>query len=213
MKIINKIVVSILAAGSLSGCIKETFPTNGATSGQVAESSTALAAMVSAIPTQLTLYAQNYSQSWDFGYPAQWISLDHMGGDIVIAGNAGYDWFQNWTYNIALSEDYVTGYQFWYNYYSWIKSCNDVISTLAAVDEEEMNADQKAYLGITMTFPAQFYLDMVRLFEAKECTGSQVKNYTIPDKIKGLSCCIVTENTTEEESKSNPRAKSSDIYT
>ncbi len=213
MKIVNKIIVSILAAGSLSGCIKETFPTNGATSGQVAESTTALAAMVSAIPTQLTLYAQNYSEAWDFGYPAQWISLDHMGGDIVIAGNAGYDWFGYWTYNTALSEDYVTGYQFWYNYYSWIKSCNDVISALAGVSEDELNADQKAYLGIALTFRSQFYLDVVRLFEPKECTGSQVKNYTIPDKIKGLSCCIVTENTTEEESKSNPRAKSSDVYT
>lgn len=62
-----------------------------------------------------------------------------MTGDMVVAGNSGYDWFANWMTNVALSEDYVTGYQFWYNYYSWIKSCNDVISTLSAVAEEDVN--------------------------------------------------------------------------
>lgn len=209
---LKNIIVSAVAALSLSGCIKETFPTNGATADQVAKSTTALAAMVNAIPTQITLYAQNYSQAWDFGYPAINVALTSMTGDMVILGNTGYDWFANWGCNVALSEDYVTGYMFWYNYYSWIKSCNDVISTLSAVSEEDMNDEQKAYLGIALTYRAQFYLDLVRLFEAKECTGSQVKNYTIPENIKGLACCIVTENTTEEQSKSNPRATVDAIY-
>lgn len=211
---LKNITVSALAAASLSfsSCIKETFPTNGATAGQVAQSTTALQAMVNAIPTQLVLYGQNYAQAWDFGYPAINVSLTSMTGDMVVAGNSGYDWFANWMTNVALSEDYVTGYQFWYNYYSWIKSCNDVISTLSAVAEEDMNDEQKAYLGIALAFRAQFYLDLVRLFEAKECTGSQVKNYTIPENIKGLACCIVTENTTEEQSKSNPRATVDEVY-
>lgn len=87
-----------------------------------------------------------------------------------------------------------------------------MISTLSAVAEEDVNDEQKAYLGIALAFRAQFYLDLVRLFEAKECTGSQVKNYTIPENIKGLACCIVTENTTEEQSKSNPRATVDEVY-
>lgn len=209
---LKNIIVSAVAALSLSGCIKETFPTNGATADQVAESTTALAAMVNAIPTQIVLYAQNYAQAWDFGYPAIQVALTSMSGDMVVLGNTGYDWFANWMCNLALSEDYVYGYMFWYNYYGWIKSCNDVISALSAVAEEDLNDDQKAYLGIALAFRAQFYLDLVRLFEAKPCTGSQVKNYSIPENIKGLGCCIVTENTTEEQSKSNPRATVTDIY-
>lgn len=211
-KILNTIVVTAVAAVSLSGCIKETFPTNGATADQVAQSTSALEAMVKAIPTQLTLPYQNYSAAWDFGYPAINISLTCMTGDMVVLGTSGYDWFPYWMRNVYLSEDYVSGYQFWYNYYTWIKACNDVISTLAATAEEDMNASQKAYLGIALTFRAQFYLDLVRLFEPKECTGSQVKNYVIPDNIKGLACCLVTENTTEEESKSNPRATVEAVY-
>ena len=213
-RFLKNTILPVLAAASLtlSGCIKETFPTNGATADQVAESTTALQAMVNAIPTQLILYAQNYAQAWDFGYPAINVSLTCMTGDMVVTGNSGYDWFPNWMCNLYLSEDYVTGYQFWYNYYSWIKSCNDVISTLATIAEEDMNDEQKAYLGIALAFRAQFYLDLVRLFEPKECTGSQVKNYTIPENIKGLACCIVTENTTEEQSKSNPRATVNEVY-
>lgn len=125
--ILKYIIASAVATASLSGCIKETFPTNGATADQVAESTTALDAMVNAIPGALTLYGQNYSQAWDFGYPAINVSLTCMTGDMVVLGNTGYDWFANWMCNLYLSEDYVTGYQFWYNYYSWIKSCNDVI--------------------------------------------------------------------------------------
>ena len=210
--ILKYIIASAVATASLSGCIKETFPTNGATADQVAESTTALDAMVNAIPGALTLYAQNYSQAWDFGYPAINVSLTCMTGDMVVLGNTGYDWFANWMCNLYLSEDYVTGYQFWYNYYSWIKSCNDVISTLSAVPEESLNSDQRSYLGIALAFRAQFYLDLVRLFEPKECNGSQVHDYTIPDNIKDLACVIVTENTSEEQAKSNPRATVTEVY-
>lgn len=105
--ILKYIIASAVATASLSGCIKETFPTNGATADQVAESTTALDAMVNAIPGALTLYAQNYSQAWDFGYPAINVSLTCMTGDMVVLGNTGYDWFANWMCNLYLSEDYV----------------------------------------------------------------------------------------------------------
>ncbi len=211
-RILKNTIAATVMACALSGCIKETFPTNAATSDQVAQSPTALSSMVNAIPAQLILPGQNYDQAWDFGYPAINISLTCMTGDMVVLGDTGYDWFNYWMTNTYLSEDYVTGYQFWYNYYSWIKSCNDVIATLSGVSEENLNDDQKSYLGIALAFRAQFYLDMVRLFEAKECTGSQVKNYTIPENVKGLGVCIVTETTTEEQGKSNPRATVDAIY-
>ena len=211
-KIVNKIVLPVVAALAMSGCLKETFPTNGATAEQVGQSSSALQAMVNSIPTAMILYGQNYSQAWDCGYPGIMISLTSMSGDMIIGGSTGYDWFSNWGANKALSFEYVTGYQFWFNYYSWIKTCNDVISSLSGMAEEDLNADQRAYLAIALTNRANYYFDLVRLFEPKPTTSNKVHGYTIPDAIKGLACTIVTENTTEEEAANNPRATVADVY-
>lgn len=211
--IMKKLVLAALAPMMLSGCIEETFPEGGTvTSDQVAQSSTALQAMVNSIPTAMILYAQNYAQAWDFGYPAMAVSLAHMSGDVIIGGEDGYNWFGYWDQNLSLSEEYVLGYQFWYNYYAWIKTCNDVISTVVAVPEEARTPDQKAFLGIALTYRAQFYLDLVRLFEPKVTTDPDIKNYSISDAIKGLSCVIVTEATTPEMAKANPRATVEDVY-
>ncbi len=210
--IASKLILSIAASASLCGCIKETFPTNGASSEQVGQSTAALDAMVNSIPTSMILYAVNYSQAWDFGYPAIMVSLNSMSGDMVIGGEDGYNWFNNWQSNQALSEEYVTGYQFWYNYYSWIKTCNDVISSLAKIPEEEWSSVQRAYCGIAKTYRALYYLDLVRLFEPKAPTSDKVHNYVISDEIKGLSCTIVTENTSESDAANNPRATVADVY-
>ena len=54
MKNILKISIAALASAALlSGCIKETFPTDRATSDQLAGSASALEAMVKGIPTAL----------------------------------------------------------------------------------------------------------------------------------------------------------------
>lgn len=211
-KTISKLFLPVAAAVALSGCIKETLPTNGASSGQVGTSSAALKAMVNSIPTSMILYGVNYSQAWDFGYPAVMVSLNEMSGDMVIGGEDGYNWFSNWTSNIALSREYVTGYQFWYNYYRWIKNCNDVISSISSQPEESWNAETRAFCGIAKTYRALYYLDLVRLFEPKAPTSANVHNYEIPEAIKGLSCTIVTENTSEADASNNPRATVADVY-
>ena len=210
--IFKKFALSACAALMLSSCIEETFPTSGATAEQVGQSPAALEAMVNAIPTALILYGQNYEEAWDHGYPAVMTTLTHMSGDLVIGGEDGYNWFRYWTQNVGLSEEYIPGYQFWYNYYSWIKGCNDVISSLRSVPVESMGPQQRAFLGIALTYRAQFYLDLVRLFEPKEATDPVVKNYTIPEEIKGLSCVIVSENTSEADAANNPRATVEEVY-
>ena len=210
--IFKKFALSACAALMLSSCIEETFPTSGATAEQVGQSPAALEAMVNAIPTSLILYGMNYSEAWDHGYPAVMTTLTHMSGDLVIGGEDGYNWFGYWTQNVGLSEEYIPGYQFWYNYYSWIKGCNDVISSLRSVPVESMGPQQRAFLGIALTYRAQFYLDLVRLFEPKEATDPVVKNYTIPEEIKGLSCVIVSENTSEADAANNPRATVEEVY-
>lgn len=211
--IIKKFALSVCAALTLSSCIEETFPTSGATQEQVAESPFALQAMVNSIPTAMILYAQNYAQAWDFGYPAISVSLTHMSGDLVIGGEDGYNWFYFWDQNLGLGDKYVySGYQFWYNYYAWIKSCNDVISTVAAVPEESWTDEQRHFMGIALTYRALFYLDLVRLIEPKPTTDPDITGYEIPSESLGTACVIVTEATTPEMAKANPRATVEDIY-
>lgn len=211
--IFNALVGTVAAAAMLTGCIEETFPTSGPTAGQVAQSESALAAMVRAIPSEMTDYGAVYSDDDEFGYAGLMTSFTHAVGDIVFTDGSVYNWFYEWGQGLYLSEMYNASAKIWYQYYPWIKLCNDVISSLATVAEEDLNPEQKAYLGIALTYRAQLYLDLARLFEPKECTDPKITGYEIPDKIKGLTTVIVTEETTEDQLSNNPRATVDEIYT
>lgn len=208
MKKILKISITALASvGLLSGCIKETFPTDIATKDQVSKSPTALKAMVNGIPAALVMagslgYAQD-GAGWDFSLPAIHIATESMTGDLVIAGNTGYDHFNQWGQNDALGSDYAVGGLTWNNYYTWIKAANDLIST---IDPNALTAETKSYLGFAHTYRAMFYLDLVRLYEFKE------NKYTSKPEVAGLGVPIVTETTTEADAKANPRATVEDVY-
>lgn len=74
MKNILKISIAALASAALlSGCIKETFPTDRATSDQLAGSASALEAMVKGIPTaliQVKSLTDYGNMHWNFSLPA-----------------------------------------------------------------------------------------------------------------------------------------------
>ena len=213
--ILKKITLSALAAFTLTSCIEETFPEGSTvTQGQVAQSSGALQAMMSSVPAAMILpYVNTGDQAWDFGYPAIAIALTHMSGDLVIGGEDGYNWFGAWDQNVAMGERYAyNAYTFWYNYYAWMKPCNDVISTVKSVPQENWTIDQRHIIGVALAFRAHFYLDMVRLYQPKPATDPDITGYEISNEIKDLACVIVTEATTPEMAKANPRATVEDIY-
>lgn len=208
MKNILKISIAVfVSAALLSSCIKETFPTDRATEGQVAESPTALEAMLKGIPAALVMagslgYAQE-GQAWDFSLPAIHIATESMTGDLIISGDVGYDWFSQWGMNQALGSDYAVGALTWDNYYTWIKAANDIIGT---VDESALTPATQTILGTAYAYRAMFYLDLVRLYEFK------ANKYTSNDLVQGLGVPIVTPETTEAQAKANPRAKVEEVY-
>ena len=109
MKNILKISIAALASAALlSGCIKETFPTDRATSDQIAGSPSALEAMVKGIPTaliqvkSLTDYGNTHR---NFSLSAIHLATDSAAGDMAITGDTGYDWFSQWGDNDALAEN------------------------------------------------------------------------------------------------------------
>ena len=205
-KILKKSIASLASAALLSGCIKETFPTDRATSDQLAGSSTALEAMVKGIPTALiqprSLSAYD-KMHWNFALPAIHLATDSAAGEIVITGDTGYDWFSQWGANNSLGDNYAVGDLPWKNYYTWIKAANDIIST---IDPEALTTATKHVLGFAYAYRASFYLDLVRIYEFKE------NKYTSGDGVVGLAVPIVTETTTEAEAKANPRATAAEVY-
>ena len=207
MKNILKISIAALASAALlSGCIKETFPTDRATSDQLAGSASALEAMVKGIPTaliQVKSLTDYGNMHWNFSLPAIHLATDSAAGDMAITGDTGYDWFSQWGANDALAENYAANLLTWNNYFTWIKSTNDIIST---IDPEALTTATKHILGFAYAYRASFYLDLVRLYEFKE------NKYTSADGVLGLAVPIVTETTTEAEAKANPRASAADVY-
>ena len=124
MKNILKISIAALASAALlSGCIKETFPTDRATSDQIAGSPSALEAMVKGIPTaliQVKSLTDYGNMHWNFSLPAIHLATDSAAGDMAITGDTGYDWFSQWGANDALAENYAANLLTWNNYFTWI---------------------------------------------------------------------------------------------
>ena len=107
-----KTIFKTLAIGSIAllsaSCVKETFPTNIATSGQLGASASALESVVNSSPSQ---WVQGYlvygtqTQEFDMAYPGMMIVADSAAGEIVDSGETGYDWFSFWSSNnYSLSE-------------------------------------------------------------------------------------------------------------
>ncbi|MBQ8049490.1 MAG: RagB/SusD family nutrient uptake outer membrane protein [Bacteroidales bacterium] len=193
-----------------TGCIKETFPQGSTqTSAQVAQSSSALAAMVNAIPSSMTTtdflgYLSGYNDHTDFGYPGIAFRTENMLEDLVTSGeNPYYNRALAYAQNQAQGHTYIYCAYFWNAYYTYIKSCTDIIST---INPENANPEALNYLGIAHTYRALFYLDLARLFEAKP------NKYTDVSKVLGLTVPIVTEETTESSATNNPRVDRETMY-
>lgn len=185
-----------------AGCIKEAQMTSGATEDQVTLETT-----IEGIPAALVMAGSaGYSQPWDFALPAIHLATESMTGDLVVTGNTGYDWFTQWGCNIALGADYAVGALTWDNYYTWIKSANDVISLIHTDDYSTLTSSEKQYLGFAYAYRAMFYFDLVRLYEFKE------NNYTEGENVLGLGVPIVLPETSEAQAKNNPRATVTEIY-
>ena len=211
---------AVLAAVTIAaGCIQETFPTGSTiTSEQLDASPNALQYMVNGIPAAMMTsgtagYASSYGYHADFGIPAIHLMTESMLEDFTISGQLGYFWLGAFFQNVAMGADYIYCAYFWDCYYAWIKLANDVIARgLAAVEAAEAEGNDPdqtvlSALGQAYTYRAMFYLDLARLYEPKDN-----KIAPIGDNIKGLTVPIVTEETTEDDAKNNPRATREKMY-
>lgn len=188
---------------------------DSATAAQVGASASALSGLVSAIPAQeVQGYLVYGEQEWEFdmAYPGMMIILDSCLGDIVDGGETGYDWYSYWSSNdYTLGANTARSYVPWRTMYIFVKCANDVIGS---VDPETATPDALIALGRAYAYRAHAYLFLAQIYEWKAPTDSNVDGKYVPDgNISGLTVPIVTEATTQEDAKNNPRATHEATYT
>ena len=194
----------------ISGCVKESLPQGSVqTQDQVSESESALQAISNAIPASMMTsdvlgWVGGYGDHTDFGIGAIHLKTEFMLEDMVTSGdNPYYNRFYPYVLNRSQGERYIYCAYFWQCYYKWIKMANDIISL---VDPQTAAEDAVHILGQAYVYRAMCYLDLARLYEPKE------NGYTDVSSILGLTVPIVTETTTEEQAKENPRVPRADMY-
>lgn len=194
----------------ITGCIKESLPQGSVqTQEQVSESESALQAISNAIPASMMTsdvlgWVGGYGDHTDFGIGAIHLKTEFMLEDMVTSGdNPYYNRFYPYVLNRSQGERYIYCAYFWQCYYKWIKMTNDIISL---VDPQTAAEDAVHILGQAYAYRAMCYLDLARLYEPKE------NGYTDVSAIQGLTVPIVTETTSEEQAKDNPRVPRERMY-
>ena len=199
------------AALMLSSCIDEMQPTDVLSSDQVSS----LPASQKGLLNGITGYMVTYN-SWgvdestdyyanDWGYPCQM----HF-RDVQLADMPVYDASYSYWYSVESGEQtrYTPYYTYKY-YYKLIACINDLIGV---IDPETVSETSKQYLGCALTYRALAYLDMARMFEYKKTGIASLDDYAESNAIYGLTVPIVTETTTLDDTKHNPRAPFETMY-
>ncbi len=209
MKRIYILIVSAVSAVTV-GCVSESLPQGSVqTQGQVSESESALKAMANAIPASMMTsdvlgWVDTYGDHTDFGIAGIHLRTDFMLEDLVTSGdNPYYNRFYAYVMNRSQGERYISCAYFWQCYYKWIKAANDIISL---VNPDEASPEAVGYLAGAYTYRAMCYLDLARLYEPKE------NAYTDVSAVLGLTVPLVTETTTEDQAKNNPRLPREKMY-
>lgn len=205
MKAIYKSIIAAVAVTPLlTSCLEETFPNNGISQEQLEQSTAATAALVWAMPGNMIQGGTvNYDNHFDFGYPAIMHARDVMTDDMVVEYGGGYDWFASWSsVSYALGEQYLVCQFTWNWYYSQILTCNKVIAAIDPATEDPM---LRFYLASALAYRAMIYQEAAATYESLPVAIYDGKSPDGKD-ILGLTIPIVTEQTTEEESRKNPRA-------
>lgn len=204
-----KLAATCLAATlSLNSCIDEMQPTAVLSSDQVSALASSQEGLLNGITACMVTYnswgtSGYYNNDW--GYPCQMVFRD-----IQLADIPAYE--TNYSYWGSIENNEQTRHLPYYTYnyyYKLISCCNDLISV---VDTTSASSLSMQYLGCALTYRALAYLDMARMFEYKATGVPSLDAYADSYKIWGLTIPLVTETTTLDDTKHNPRAAFQDMY-
>lgn len=195
-----------------SSCIKVVDPeSNYITGDQLASSADALAGMVRAIPVRLVNYQNDDAGIEQCSYHGMLSMLEMMTTDMVVSGTGGYNTTSVYTYGNLSARGSNRGIYPFYMYYGYIKAVNDVIGL---IDPATDDTTLKHYLGIAKAYRALFYMQAGAIYEYKAPTDSRYAEYYVAPEhdLTELTVPIVTETTTGQDVKNNPRATFDTLY-
>lgn len=198
----------LLIVMNLSSCIDEETPSQQASSEQVASSSTSLNMLVSGLKSKMISYCNYYSDasSWyatqDWGYGCYMFTKETMLDGFPTTGAS---WNYQYYYEAAERLTSYTAPAYFY-YYDLINLSNKIINATEGSDSEKM----LQYRGIAYTYRALAYYDLAMMFEFWPSGDAAINAKAT--QVMGLTVPIVTEKTTAEEAKNNPRADFQTMY-
>lgn len=199
-------VLALLGSVSLTGCIDEVQPTDGASDSQVKGSETAVATLVSGLNSYATNIWNQTTFPASFGYPALMIIRNIQSGEQAYGDNVNGCLFLNWLGDIYLSRQYMVCQFLWYYQTQYASAATNAI---AKIDTTRNDAN-KGYYAAALAYRAMLYIDMVREYEWKP-NDKTVGVSPEGRDIEGLTVPIVKEGMTEEQWQNNPRAKKEDM--
>lgn len=206
-KIVNKTLLALMMSGVALmnySCIDETEPTDYASSSQIGKSENAQNGLLSGLVSFMVTY-DTYGitgGSCDWGYPCQMFIRDVMTEDLPVKCTAGnYDYYSYIEEGTDLQA--FTPYAYFY-YTKLIHNANSIIGAC----EDGQNVNSSA--GIGYAFRALAYLDLTRMFEFRKTGYADLDAKAA--NVWGLTVPLVTDKTTLEEAKSNPRAPFYTMY-
>ena len=211
---VKKIYMIPLAAATLAlgSCVETVEPTDRATKDQLSSSSTSFSMLVNGLKTKMIetdTYGSTagswYEAAGDWGYPCFMYWRDLMLDGMPTTGSS---W--NYQYYLEAATDLAdfSCYPYYY-YYSLIANTNRI---LGMTDEKTASTETKQSLAIVHAYRALCYMQLSTMFEYYNTGISDLDKKAEKDNVLGLTIPIVTENTTAEESKNNPRAPFYTMY-
>ncbi|MDD2596051.1 MAG: RagB/SusD family nutrient uptake outer membrane protein [Bacteroidales bacterium] len=206
--IVKTIILCVIAASFMTGCIKETFPLEGsATSEQVAQSSVALKASVDGIVAQTYqpyfFFGSSRQLEFDISYAGLLITYARMTCDMVNnSATIGYDWWTGYTgaYGYVMNYENSRSTVPFMSLYKVIKSANDIIGPLCQKDFAEINNETKGYLGSAYVYRALMYHDLYNIYLPAQ------NKYTDCSNVEGLTVPIVLSSSEPETEYKTARA-------
>lgn len=203
MKKLKYTLCALAACGSImlsSSCLRETHPQDGVLEGEISTSEASLVGLNNGIAKQLTTIGSDYSS---YGYAGIMISRDVASGDSPIAYPT-YEYFLWYGNDTYLGETGLTVIDWWALYSKVIYQANLVLKA-APEDDGKSSETVLACVGNALCYRAFAYLDMIRMYEYKKTGIARLDDLAQSKNIYGLTVPLVTEKTTEEASRDNPR--------
>ena len=191
-----------LAIGT-TGCLEEAFPEDDQqTAEQIKHANKA--ALASAIPAYFNVYDSNYE--YDAGLPAMNVWRDAMSADLPVY-NSEYDYF-NWFNEQLYLGDYEMQHLFWRRYYYLLQKCNSTIS----VCSDDPESEDAPYMGMALAYRAWTYMELMRTYEYRSTGVDRLDQFAETSGLYGITVPLITEKTTEDESRNLPRAPFTQMY-